>query len=77
MTKAEIQLFGPLDASVAETLEIQMDAEHDRRQQELNTEAKINSSEGNLITAENTADTNLITAHKQAEGHKSMIEQKQ
>ncbi|CAF4296705.1 unnamed protein product, partial [Adineta steineri] len=35
-----------------------MDAEHDRRQQELNTKAKINISEGNLITAKNTADTN-------------------
>ncbi|CAF0875998.1 unnamed protein product [Adineta steineri] len=75
MIKADIESFGLLDASVAKILEIQMDTEYDRRQHELNTKAKINISEGNLITAKNTADTNLITAHKQAEGHKSMIEQ--
>ncbi|CAF0776374.1 unnamed protein product [Adineta steineri] len=52
-----------------------MDAEHDRRQQELNTKAKISISEGNLIAAKNTSDANLITAQKQTKRHKSMIEQ--
>ncbi|CAF4604305.1 unnamed protein product, partial [Rotaria sp. Silwood1] len=85
-TKAEIQSFGPLDASVAKTLEKQMDAERDRRQQELNTRAKINisegekqstilQSEGNLIAAKNLADANLLTAKKQAEGQRYLIEQ--
>lgn len=85
-TKAEIQSFGPLDASVAKTLEKQMDAERDRRQQELNTRAKINisegekqstilQSEGNLIAAKNLADANLVTAQKHAQGHKYLIEQ--
>ncbi|CAF1283765.1 unnamed protein product [Didymodactylos carnosus] len=85
-TKAEIQSFGPLDASVAKTLEKQMDAERDRRQQELNTRAKINisegekqsmilHSEGNLVAAKNLADANLITAQKQAEGQRYLIEQ--
>ncbi|CAF0911729.1 unnamed protein product [Adineta steineri] len=85
-TKAEIQSFGPLDASVARTLEKQMDAERDRRQQELNTRAKINisegekqsmilHSEGNLVAAKNLADASLITAQKQAEGQKYLIEQ--
>ena len=72
-TKAEIQAFGPLDASVAKTLEKQMDAERDRRQQELNTRAKINisegekqstilHSEGQLIAARNLAGANLLSA---------------
>jgi regulator of protease activity HflC (stomatin/prohibitin superfamily) len=85
-TKAEIQSFGPLDASVAKTLEKQMDAERDRRQQELNTRAKINvsegekqsailQSEGNLIAAKNIADGNLLIAQRKAEGEKYLIEQ--
>ena len=85
-TKAEIQSFGPLDVSVAKTLEKQMDAERDRRQQELNTRAKINisegekqstilQSEGNLIAAKNLANANLLTMQKQAEGQKYFIEQ--
>ncbi|CAF1402374.1 unnamed protein product [Adineta ricciae] len=85
-TKAEIQSFGPLDASVAKTLEKQMDAERDRRQQELNTRAKINisegekqstilQSEGSLIAAKNLADANFLTMQKHAEGKKYSIEQ--
>ena len=85
-TKAEIQSFGPLDASVAKTLEKQMDVERDRRQHELNTRAKVNvsegekqstilQSEGNLIAAKNSADANLLTMQKQAEGEKYLIEQ--
>jgi len=84
-TKAEIQSFGPLDASVAKTLEKQMDAERDRRQQELNTRAKINisegekqstilQSEGNLIAANNAAQANLVTIQKSAQGQKYAIE---
>jgi regulator of protease activity HflC (stomatin/prohibitin superfamily) len=85
-TKAEIQSFGPLDSSVAKTLEKQMDAERDRRQQELNTRAKINisegekqsmilHSEGNLIAAKNLADAAFLTAQKQAEAQRYLIEQ--
>jgi regulator of protease activity HflC (stomatin/prohibitin superfamily) len=85
-TKAEIQSFGPLDASVAKTLEKQMDAERDRRQQELNTRAKINisegekqsailHSEGQLIAAKNLADAALLAAQREAEGQKYTIEQ--
>ncbi|CAF3969794.1 unnamed protein product, partial [Rotaria sp. Silwood1] len=85
-TKAEIQSFGPLDAAVAKTLEKQMDAERDRRQQELNTRAKVNvsegekqstilNSEGNLIATKNLAEANLVTAQKQAQGNRYMIEQ--
>ncbi|CAF1392567.1 unnamed protein product [Rotaria sp. Silwood1] len=85
-TKAEIQSFGPLDASVAKALEKQMDAERARRQQELNTKANINisegekqstilNSEGNLIAAKNLADANLLKLQKQAEGEKYLIEQ--
>ncbi|CAF1203944.1 unnamed protein product [Adineta steineri] len=85
-TKAEIQSFGPLDASVAKTLEKQMDAERDRRQQELNTRAKINisegekqstilQSEGSLVAAKNLADANFLTMQRQAEGQKYSIEQ--
>jgi regulator of protease activity HflC (stomatin/prohibitin superfamily) len=85
-TKTEIQSFGPLDASVAKTLEKQMDAERDRRQQELNTRAKVNisegekqstilQSEGSLIATKNLADAGLLTAQKQAEGQKYLIEQ--
>lgn len=85
-TKTEIQSFGPLDASVAKTLEKQMDAERDRRQQELNTRAKINisegekqsailHSEGQLIAARNLADANLLSTQKEAQGLKYKIEQ--
>ena len=83
--KAEIQSFGPLDASVAKTLEKQMDAERDRRQQELNTRAKINisegekqstilQSEGSLVAAKNLAEAHLLTVQKEAEGKKYSIE---
>jgi regulator of protease activity HflC (stomatin/prohibitin superfamily) len=85
-TKAEIQSFEPLDASVAKTLGKQMDAERDRRQLKLNTRVKINisegekqsmilHSEGNLIAAKNSADANLLTVQKQADGQRYMIEQ--
>jgi regulator of protease activity HflC (stomatin/prohibitin superfamily) len=74
-----------VDVSVAKTLEKQIDAERDRRQQELNTRAKINISEGekqstilhseaNLIAAKNLVDASLITAQKQAEGQRYLIE---
>ena len=85
-TKAEIQSFGPLDASVAKTLEKQMDAERDRRHQELNTRAKINisegekqstilHSEGQLIATINLAEANLLSTQKEAQGIKYKIEQ--
>jgi regulator of protease activity HflC (stomatin/prohibitin superfamily) len=74
-TKAEIQSFGPLDASVAKTLEKQMDAERDRRQQELNTRAKINISEDEKQSMILHSEGNLQAAKNLAEGQKYMIEQ--
>lgn len=45
-TKLEIQDFGPKNEQVAHQLEKQVQAERDRRQNELNTLARIRTSEG-------------------------------
>lgn len=45
-TKFEITTFGPQNTEVAKKLEIQMEAERNRRENELNTKAKIYSADG-------------------------------
>jgi len=41
-----LQDFGPMNDSVARQLEKQMEAERARRENELNTQAKVRTSEG-------------------------------
>lgn len=45
-TRFELQDFGPMNDSVARQLEKQMEAERARRENELNTQAKVRTSEG-------------------------------
>jgi len=45
-TKFEITTFGPQNNEVAKKLEIQMEAERNRRENELNTKAKVFTAEG-------------------------------
>jgi regulator of protease activity HflC (stomatin/prohibitin superfamily) len=45
-TKFEITAFGPQNNEVAKKLELQMEAERSRRENELNTRARVNTAEG-------------------------------
>jgi regulator of protease activity HflC (stomatin/prohibitin superfamily) len=85
-TKAEIQSFGPLNHGVEKQLEKQMEAERDRRQQELNTLAQINiadgqkksmilHSEGKLTASKNEAEADFIRRQREADGIRYAIEQ--
>jgi len=49
-TRFELQDFGPMNDSVARQLEKQMEAERARRENELNTLAKVRTSEGDVMT---------------------------
>lgn len=50
-TRFELQDFGPMNDSVARQLEKQMEAERARRENELNTLAKVRTSEGDVMTS--------------------------
>lgn len=77
-TRFELQDFGPQNDAVARQLEKQMEAERSRRENELNTLARIRTSEGEkssailrsegcLIAAENEANGAAISISKKAE----------
>lgn len=84
-TKFEIQNFAPDNSDVARQLELQMEAERKRRENELVTQAKIRTAEGDkqsailqseglLIAAKNEADAKFILAKKKADGNKYSID---
>lgn len=77
-TRFEIQSFCPQSEQVARQLELQMEAERRRRENELVIRAKINTSDGErqsailsfqgiLESSKNQAKTNFALAQKQAE----------
>ena len=85
-TRAEIQQFGPLNHNVEAQLEKQMSAERDRRQQLLNTQAKVNVadgerqsmvllSEGELQSSENKARAHLAIEQRKADARRYALEQ--
>lgn len=69
-TRFEIQVFEPQNAAVAKQLELQMEAERRRRENELITRASINTAEGDKRTvilkseAESESLRNLANANK-------------
>jgi regulator of protease activity HflC (stomatin/prohibitin superfamily) len=69
-TKFEITTFGPQNSEVARKLEIQMEAERNRRENELNTRAKVNTAEGEKQNAILQAEGKQRSAIVKAEGEK-------
>jgi len=65
-TKAEVQEFGPQNASVSKQLEKQLEAERERRKTELDTLARINVAEGEkratVLAAEGAAAAERVRA---------------
>ncbi len=84
--KFEIQECKPQNENVLKQLELQMAAERSRRENELNTLAKIRTaegdrdsnilrSEGELIAAKNKAEGDFIIQQKEADGNKYRVQQ--
>lgn len=84
-TKFEIANFEPKNREVARQLELQMEAERRRRENELNTQAAIRTSggekqsailksEGYLVSQENHAKAQFITSQKEADALKYTID---
>lgn len=69
-TRLEIQNFGPQNKGVASQLEKQMQAERSRRENELETLAKIRSAEGAKQVAILNSEGELIAAKNKAEAIK-------
>jgi regulator of protease activity HflC (stomatin/prohibitin superfamily) len=69
-TKFEITTFGPQNIEVARKLEIQMEAERNRRENELNTRAKVNTAGGEKDSAILSAEGKKQAAIVRAEGEK-------
>lgn len=84
-TKFEIQTFKPSNRDIEKQLELQMEAERNRRKQLLDTEASINiaegmkrktilESEGTLQSEKNKADAQNYTMEKQTSAIKFQID---
>lgn len=84
-TRAEIQEFGPQSREVQRQLELQMEAERKRRENELISQALINTaeakkreqilvSEGQLESDRNRAEGQYILAMKEADAKKYALE---
>ena len=69
-TRLEIQNFGPQNKHVATQLEKQMQAERSRRENELETLAKIKTAEGEKQTAILKSEGQLISAKNESEAIK-------
>ncbi|KAF8874434.1 hypothetical protein BD779DRAFT_1566795 [Infundibulicybe gibba] len=65
-SRFEIQTFQPANREVERQLELQMEAERNRRKQLLDTQAQINS-EGHLEAKSNEADASFKTVVREAE----------
>ena len=72
--KFEIQEFYPKNKEISRQLELQMEAERRRRENELNTHAKIFSSDGEKKTAILESEGRLISVKNDADGMKYKIE---
>ncbi|KAF7980754.1 hypothetical protein HWV62_36789 [Athelia sp. TMB] len=77
-TRFEIQTFKPANREVERQLELQMEAERNRRKQLLDTQAQVNVAEGNkqrvileseghLVAKSNEADASYKTVFREAE----------
>jgi len=84
--KAEVQNFGPLNSGIEKQLEKQLEAERSRRQTLLDTQAKVNVSDGErqsmvlisqgeLASAQNKASAHLVLEQKKAEAKKYTVDQ--
>ncbi|KAF7976834.1 hypothetical protein HWV62_5526 [Athelia sp. TMB] len=80
-TRFEIQTFKPANREVERQLELQMEAERNRRKQLLDTQAQVNVAEGNkqrvileseghLVAKSNEADASYKTVFREAEARK-------
>ncbi|KZP32175.1 stomatin family protein [Athelia psychrophila] len=80
-TRFEIQTFKPANREVERQLELQMEAERNRRKQLLDTKAQVNIAEGNkervileseghLVAKSNEADAAYKTVFREAEARK-------
>jgi regulator of protease activity HflC (stomatin/prohibitin superfamily) len=67
-TKYEIQQFTPKDPNVAQQLILQMEAERQKRKNVLDTEAHVQTSEGNKQSAILVSEGLLIASKNKAEG---------
>ena len=74
-TQFELQDFGPQNKDVANSLEKEMKAERDRRENELHVSAKIRSAEGERDIAKLAADGKLYKEQKEAEAIQYTINQ--
>lgn len=69
-TRLEIQNFGPQNKHVAAQLEKQMQAERSRRENELETSAKVRTAEGEKQTAILQSEGRLVSAKNESEAIK-------
>jgi regulator of protease activity HflC (stomatin/prohibitin superfamily) len=67
-TRFEIQSFSPSNKNVEKQLELQMEAERNRRKQLLDTEATVNVSDGLKRSSILKSEGELINMNNQAEG---------
>lgn len=83
-TRFEIQEFRPQNEHVMRQLELQMEAERKRRENDLNTRASVRTaegmrdaeilkSEGLLAAAKNGAEAAFVQTQREADGHKYKI----
>ena len=68
--RCEVQHFGPQNTSVAQQLEKQMEAERRRRENELDTQARIRTAEGAKAQAVLVSEGELVAAKNRSEGAK-------
>lgn len=73
-TRFEITSFKPQNAKVAHQLELQMEAERKRRENELNTLSVIRTAEGERDSIKERAEGNLFAEKKKADAKQYMIE---
>jgi regulator of protease activity HflC (stomatin/prohibitin superfamily) len=71
----EITDFGPQNKDVAKHLEKQMEAERSRRENELNTQAKIRTAEGERDAIKLKADANFYQVKQEADSNAYALEQ--
>ncbi len=69
--RCEVQHFGPQTNSVAQQLEKQMEAERRRRENELDTQARIRTAEGAKAQAVLVSEGELVATRNRAEGLKT------
>ncbi len=74
-SRFEITNFGPQNQEVARHLEKQMEAERNRRENELNTQAKVRTAEGERDAVKLNADAQYYQVKLEAESKSYTIEQ--